>query len=230
MLLVCELALHQRQGPRIYQGTMMLSLIQKFRSELVMSTLVVQPLAPPVADKNPHIGGALAFVVSALLLVGSSYSVNQKCDRTALITLTAFWIAMRLGEAFDGSRHIFSSLAPISGLLLSCAVLRIILDRSGMLPKVTALVAYRQCNLDVVLLALQMPRTDGLTATREIKKSFSGACIVIVSDYEANEFRAAASTTGASGYAFKQGLEDLEAIIVRSFVFRNFSVTERFQS
>jgi hypothetical protein len=116
----------------------MLNLIPKYRSELVLSALVVQLLASPVADKNPHIGGALAIVVLAILFVGSSYSVNQKRDRAALITLTAFWITMRLGEAFDGSRHMFSTLAPISGLLLSCAVLRIILDRFRMIPKVTS--------------------------------------------------------------------------------------------
>ena len=59
--------------------------------------------------------------------------------------------------------------------------------------------ANRQCNLDVVLMDLQMPRTDGLTETREIKKSFPGACIVIVSAHEANEFGAEASAPGASG-------------------------------
>jgi DNA-binding NarL/FixJ family response regulator len=92
-----------------------------------------------------------------------------------------------------------------------------------------ALVAYRQCHPDVVLMDIQMPRVDGLMATREIKKSFPGACIVIVSDYEEDEFRAEASASGASGYALKRDLEDLEDIIVRSLVSRNFPVTERFQ-
>jgi hypothetical protein len=132
-----ELALRERQGPRVYQEQNMLNLIQKYRSELVMSALVAQLLASPVADRNAHIGGALALVVLALLFVGSSYSVNEKRERLVLVVLTAVWITMRLGEAFDGSRHIFSALAPISGLLLSCAVLRIILDRFGMIPKVT---------------------------------------------------------------------------------------------
>jgi DNA-binding NarL/FixJ family response regulator len=79
-----------------------------------------------------------------------------------------------------------------------------------------ALVAYRQSHPDVVLMDIQMPRMDGLMATREIKKSFPRACIVIVSDYEADEFRAEAAASGASGYALKGDLEDLEAIILRS--------------
>jgi hypothetical protein len=116
----------------------MLSLIQKYRSELVMCALVVQLLASPIAEKNPHIGGALAVVVLALLLAGSSYYVNESRDRAVLISLTAVWITMRLGEAFDGSQHVFSALAPVSGLLLSCAVLQVILNRFGMIPEVTA--------------------------------------------------------------------------------------------
>lgn len=75
---------------------------------------------------------------------------------------------------------------------------------------------------------IQMPRMDGLVATREIKKSFPGACIVIVSDYEADEFRTAASASGASGYALKRDLEDLEAIIFRSL--RTLAAPERLES
>ncbi|MGA9585954.1 MAG: potassium channel family protein [Terracidiphilus sp.] len=116
----------------------MLNLTQKYRSELLMSALVVQLLASPIADKNPHVGGALAVVVLVLLLAGSSYTMNKQRDRAVLIALTAFWITMRLGEAFDGNRHIFSSLAPAIGLLLSCAVLRLILDRFGMISEITA--------------------------------------------------------------------------------------------
>jgi hypothetical protein len=116
----------------------MLSFIRKYRSELVLSALVIQLLASPTADRNPHVGGALAVVVLVLLLASSSYSVNRRRDRAVLISLTAVWITMRLGEAFDGSQPIFSALAPVSGLLLSCAVLRVILDHFGTIPKITA--------------------------------------------------------------------------------------------
>ncbi len=116
----------------------MLSFIQKYRSELVMCALVVQLLASSIAEKKPHIGGALAVVVLALLLASSSYSVNESRARAVLISFMAVWITMRLGEAFDGGQHVLSALAPICGLLLSCAVLLVILDRFGMIPEVTA--------------------------------------------------------------------------------------------
>ena len=115
----------------------MVSLIQKYRSELLTCALVCELLASPLAEKNPHIGGCLALVVLILLLTGPNYSVNQTRDRAVLVSLTTVWTTMRLGEAFDGSHHIFASLAPISGLLLSCAVFRMILDRFGMIPEVT---------------------------------------------------------------------------------------------
>jgi hypothetical protein len=38
----------------------------------------------------------------------------------------------------------------------------------------------------------------------------------MVSDYEAYEFRTAASASGASGYALKRDLADLEAILLQS--------------
>jgi hypothetical protein len=38
----------------------------------------------------------------------------------------------------------------------------------------------------------------------------------MVSDYKAYEFRTAASASGASGYALKRDLADLEAILLQS--------------
>jgi voltage-gated potassium channel len=116
----------------------MLKFIQKYRSELLTFALVAQLLVSPIADKNPHVGGIFAVFVLIVLLAGAGYSENRKRDRILLISLTSVWITMRLCEALDDGCQIFARLAPVSGLLLSCVVLWVILDRFGTIPNVTA--------------------------------------------------------------------------------------------
>jgi two-component system response regulator DegU len=60
---------------------------------------------------------------------------------------------------------------------------------------------------------IRMPRMDGLTATRQIRQFHPSARIVMVTDYEDEDLRNAASEAGASGYALKQNLTDLPGII-----------------
>ena len=116
----------------------MLMFIHKYRSQLLMFALVGQLLASPIADTNPHIGGAFAVFVLILLVAGAGYSENKRRDRVLLTSLTVVWIAMRLCEAFDDGRPIFAHLAPVSGLLLSCVILWVILDRFRTIPNITA--------------------------------------------------------------------------------------------
>ena len=72
-----------------------------------------------------------------------------------------------------------------------------------------ALEAYKEYKPDVVLMDMKMPRMDGLKATRQIRQFYPTARIVIVSDYDDEDLRIAASAAGASGYTLKQDLSEL---------------------
>jgi two-component system response regulator NreC len=56
---------------------------------------------------------------------------------------------------------------------------------------------------DLVLMDLSLPRKGGLDATREIKKKWPGIKIMIFSNYEIPEYRAAVSEAGEDGYLSK---------------------------
>jgi two-component system response regulator DegU len=56
---------------------------------------------------------------------------------------------------------------------------------------------------------------DGLAATRQIKRAHPNARIVIVTDYDEQELRAAGFAAGAIGYALKDNLTELEYLIAR---------------
>jgi CheY-like chemotaxis protein len=66
---------------------------------------------------------------------------------------------------------------------------------------------------DWVLMDIQMPGLDGLTATRRLKERFPLARIIIVTNHAGEEFRAAAREAGADGFVHKENLEELAAMI-----------------
>jgi DNA-binding NarL/FixJ family response regulator len=83
-----------------------------------------------------------------------------------------------------------------------------------------ALSAYTDHRPDIVLMDIRMPHMDGLAATRQIRRFNPSARVVIVTDYDDEDLRNAASQAGASGYALKQNLTDLAGLI-RSITIRN---------
>jgi len=72
-----------------------------------------------------------------------------------------------------------------------------------------ALAAFGEHMPDVILMDIRMPRQDGLASTRQIRRHYPQACIIIVTDYDDDELRRAANAAGAVGYLLKQDMTNL---------------------
>jgi CheY-like chemotaxis protein len=72
---------------------------------------------------------------------------------------------------------------------------------------------YAEHRPDVVLMDVRMPRMDGLAATRAVRRADPGAQIVIVTDYDDDDIRAAAKEAGACRYFLKQNLTELAELL-----------------
>lgn len=78
---------------------------------------------------------------------------------------------------------------------------------------VSALNMYITHRPDWVFMDIMMKEMDGITATREIKGSYPDAKILIVTDYNDEEYRKAAANAGAVSYVLKEELDDIFSII-----------------
>jgi two-component system response regulator DegU len=72
---------------------------------------------------------------------------------------------------------------------------------------------YSRYQPDLVFMDVEMPRMDGLAAARLIIRSYPRARIIIVTDYDDDEFRAVAVAAGAIGYVLKDDLAELERLV-----------------
>ena len=69
---------------------------------------------------------------------------------------------------------------------------------------------------DRVLMDLQMPGIGGLEATRRIRAAFPEAQIIIVTQYNDQHWRTAATEAGACGYLLKENLLELRQMLKRT--------------
>src|SRR5262245_14783914 len=69
---------------------------------------------------------------------------------------------------------------------------------------------------DWVLMDVEMPRLDGITATRRITGAFPAARILIVTQYNDARIRRAALDAGARGCVLKENLLELRTLLAGS--------------
>lgn len=84
-----------------------------------------------------------------------------------------------------------------------------------------ALSAYRRVRPDWVLMDIKMNKVDGITAAREIRKTFPQAKIVMVTNFDDAKFRDAAREAGAAYYVPKERLATVRTILLEQDAARN---------
>lgn len=78
-----------------------------------------------------------------------------------------------------------------------------------------ALAAYAEFEPDWVLMDWKMKEMDGLTATRQILKSYPQAHILFITQFDDDFLRQSAREAGAYGYLLKEDLSALRSIITK---------------
>jgi CheY-like chemotaxis protein len=73
---------------------------------------------------------------------------------------------------------------------------------------------YEAFRPDLVLMDIRMPGLDGIQATALLKKAHPTARIVIVSDHEQDDLKAAARQAGAEAYVVKTDLVVLRELLM----------------
>ena len=111
------------------KGEAVISIFHRNRSGFLLFGLIAEIVVSPLADSHPLIGGILAISILALLLIGVSYIVNSRAIRFTGLFMAGVWLIARVLEALGNSHRIYSHLAPVAGLGLSCVILWAMIER-----------------------------------------------------------------------------------------------------
>ncbi|MFA6470363.1 MAG: response regulator transcription factor [Bacteroidota bacterium] len=76
-----------------------------------------------------------------------------------------------------------------------------------------AVTSFAQHYPDWVLMDINMPVLDGVSATKRIMSAHPSAKIVMVTDSDNESFRIAAKKAGACGYVLKENLFELQTVL-----------------
>jgi DNA-binding NarL/FixJ family response regulator len=79
-----------------------------------------------------------------------------------------------------------------------------------------AMSAFERLQPDWILMDIDMKNVDGITATRQIIAAHPEARIMIVTDYNDDDLRAAAREAGASQYIVKENLLEILEILAKT--------------
>lgn len=107
-------------------------------------------------------------------------------------------------EDDPGIRRLLAGvLAPLSPEIVECA------------DGAEALSTYRAQRPDVVLMDIAMPGLDGISATAGLTSAHPGVRVVMVTSYDDDDLREAATAAGACGYVLKEDLRPLLSLLDR---------------
>jgi len=76
-----------------------------------------------------------------------------------------------------------------------------------------ALLAYPQHRPDWVLMDIDSPEVDGISATRQIVSAYPEARVMVVTNYDDADLREAARAAGACDYVVKEDLIEIRRIL-----------------
>ena len=107
----------------------LLQFVRANRSGLIACALVAEMIVSPAADYHPHFGAVLAGLIWLVIILAACYLASHDLVRRVILPLAGLWALARLLEAFGNPQHLYSRLAPLAGLALSCALLWGIVER-----------------------------------------------------------------------------------------------------
>jgi hypothetical protein len=111
--------------------------LETYRSEFLLATLIAAMLFSPLIDHHRRLGGVVAIVQLLLVAVGIYHLADMKIVQRVVTPVALIWLFARLVEAFGDPARSYTHLAPLAGLALSVAILWGLLRRFGSVAKVT---------------------------------------------------------------------------------------------